>query len=111
MVWKTEYIVGCTQCVQSALVRRLVMCIPLCNVFCWIAIPWILYLMICSHNADRPGIPPEYAYLANAGPEEDAAPTWQGTSKGQTARLLVGLVIVAVVIAVVFLVLPRLASR
>jgi hypothetical protein len=107
----TEKIVGCTDCVRSALIQRLLLSIPLTNVFCWIFVPWHLIEIISCYIDDRPGIPPEYAYLANEQPHMDSGPTWKGKTEGRALRLIIVLLILAAIVGAVFFVLPRITSR
>lgn len=109
-VWKDERIWGCTKCVQSAMWKRLFLSIPMANIICAFPVAWIMNLLIRSAKKDRPGIPPEYAYLivSTASPPDPVS--WQGTSQGKWKRLLIVLLILAAVVAFVVFVLPRLTE-
>src|SRR5438552_1500905 len=62
--WTYERVFGCPRCVRSTIFKRMLLSIPLTNLFCWIAVPWHLLYIVSSLATERPGIPPEYAGLA-----------------------------------------------
>jgi hypothetical protein len=124
-VWKEDRVFGCPGCVRSSMFTRLLLSIPLTNIVCWVFVPWHLVQIVSSYVSDRPGIPPEYRGLASpvlqqapAGKGEGvseerqpAQPDWQPSEQGQGKRMLVAVLILAVVLGVVFFVLPRLMQR
>jgi hypothetical protein len=110
VAWNRDLLFGCPRCVRAALFRRMLWSIPLTNIACWFFAPWYIILLVHSRTNDRPGVPPKFRGLAEAGPNVQA-PAWQGTPQGRGVRIVVVLVILAAVLAFTFLVLPKIVPR
>ena len=110
VVWNVERVVGCPHCVRKALALRTLACIPLTNLFCWIALPVQVFYLASSFASTKPGIPPEYAHLIDAVPDV-AKPQWKGNPDGRALRLMVALLILAIVVAATFLLPLLLGNR
>jgi len=113
-IWKDERVVGCPGCVRAALLRRLLLSIPLSNIVCWVFIPWHLAQLASSYLFDRPNIPP-----AEQAPRTDKAPSrgaavpqvtfdWPPSDDAPKPSTTVVWVILGVVLVLVFVVVPRL---
>lgn len=107
MAWSHERIAGCPKCVQTRLWQIFWWSLPLANVFLPIVWPLIVLEIRTSQRNNRPGIPQEFADWVHLSPP---APRLPETSRAKSIRLLLVLVILAVVFAGVFLVLPRIVQ-
>ena len=85
-VWSTDRIIGCRRCVRSKMIKRLLLSIPLTNIFCWLFVPWHLGQLIVSYATDWPGIPPEYYAFDQARTSTNCGPTVAGFSCRTSAK-------------------------
>jgi hypothetical protein len=111
VAWSSEKIIGCPECVRSRLGTLALMSIPAANVLCPVMLAWYAIQYAVSHYTDRPGFPEECLYLADAEPSVAILSPDKADPRTRPLRLILVLMVLVAVIAVAFLVLPKLASH
>ncbi len=105
IAWNAERVAGCPGCVRARLWQLFWISLPAANVLFPIIGPLIYWDIVTSRRTDRPGIPLEYAEWERLPPFQPAKPE---SDHGKLLRMVIALVILAIVVVVMFVVLPRL---
>jgi hypothetical protein len=107
VAWTHERVAGCPRCVRARLWQLFWLSILAANLLFPLVGTLILWDIHASQRKDLPGIAPDFAQWAHLTPPPQVEPTNVG---GKVVRLVITLLILAAVVVVMFVALPRLAG-